>query len=158
MLKEFKKCKQILVSCHPRYWEDGEVNGVEDISFVDAKGQGEPQMPCAEKIKDNHTSCIHSDHWAWRPIIDVETGQIKNWNKQVSAFIHYKVCDEFNCLFTDEKGFIITQYEGYVPPFMYPKQNGWGDYIIMDIDELGYIQHWDETLVHKFVNDLLNKK
>lgn len=151
-------CKQILVSCQPRYWEDSEVNGVDDISFVDSKGKGEPQMPCAEKIKDKPTSCIHSDHWAWRPIIDVETGQIKNWNKQVSAFIHYKVCDEFECLFIDEKGFIITQYEGYVPSFMYPKREGWGDYIIMDIDELGYIQHWDETLVHKFVNDLLNKK
>lgn len=152
------KCKQILVSCQPRYWNDSEVNGKEDIDFITTRGEGLPHIPCAEQIKDEPDNCIYSDHWAWRPVINVETGQIINWDEQVSAYIHYKVCDEFECIFQDEKGLIITQYDGYVPPFMYPKREGFGDYIILDIDELGYIQHWDENLVHKFVNNLLNEK
>ena len=147
-------CKRILVSCQPRYWNDSEVNGREDIDFIITRGDGQPQIPCAEKIKDESEKCLYSDHWAWRPIIDVETGQITNWDEQVDAYVHYKVCDEFECIFQDENGLIITAYDGYVPPFMYPKREGYGDYIILDIDECGYIQHWDKELVYKFLNDL----
>lgn len=64
-------CKRILVSCQPRYWNDSEVNGIEDIDFNESKGNGKPQIPCAEQIKDKPTNVIHSDHWVWRPIIDV---------------------------------------------------------------------------------------
>lgn len=150
-------CKQILVSCSPRYWEDSEVNGIDDVSFLKSKGKGKPSMPCAEQIKDEPTDGIYSDHWSWRPIIDVETGRITNWNKQVDAYIHYKVCDEFECIFQDSNGLIITRYDGYVPPFMYPKRNGYGDYIIMDIDECGYIQGWNKEKVYKFLTDILNE-
>ena len=151
-------CKRILVSCQPRYWNDSEVNGVYDIDFYESKGVGIPLMPCAEQIKDKPTDCIHSDHWAWRPIIDVETGQITNWDKQVDALVHYKVCDAFECIFQDGDGLIITQYDGYVPPFMYPKREGYGDYIILDIDECGYIQHWDKEIVYRFLTKILNDK
>lgn len=150
-------CKRILVSCQPRYWQDSDVNGLEDIDFMSTKGIGTPSMPCSEQIKEEPTNCIYSDHWVWRPIIDVETGQITNWDKQVDACIHYKVCDGFECIFQDENGLIITQYDGYVPPFMYPKRNGYGDYIILDVDECGYIQHWDKELVYKFLTNILNE-
>ena len=133
------------------------MNGLEDIDFMSTKGIGTPAMPCAEQIKDEPYDCIYSDHWVWRPIIDVETGQITNWDKQVDACIHYKVCDGFECIFQDENGLIITQYDGYVPPFMYPKRNGYGDYIILDVDECGYIQHWDKELVYKFLTIILNE-
>ncbi len=149
-------CKRILVSCQPRYWNDSEVNGLDDIDFYESKGQGTPVIPCAEQIKDEPDNCIYSDHWVWSPIIDVETGQITNWDKQVDAYIHYKVCDKFECIFQDDKGLIIKMYDGYVPPFMYPKREGYGDYIILDVDECGYIQHWDKELVYKFLTDILN--
>lgn len=45
-------CKRILVSCQPRYWQDSDVNGLEDIDFMSSKGVGTPAMPCAEQIKD----------------------------------------------------------------------------------------------------------
>lgn len=59
---QFKNLK-ILIDCQPRYWEDTEVNGVDDISFFETKGKGIPQIPCAEQIKNNPDSCIYSDHW-----------------------------------------------------------------------------------------------
>lgn len=149
-----KNVKKILVSCQPCYWEDASVNGIEDVSFYETKGKGTPQIPCAEQIKDEPENCIYSDHWAWRPVINVETGQIENWNKQVDACVHYKVCDEFECIFLNEDGLIISQYDGYVPPFMYPKRDGFGDYVILDIDECGYIQHWDKQLVDNFFKKL----
>ena len=146
-------CKRILVDCSPRYWEDTEVNGVDDVSFFENKGAGTPRIPCAEQIRDEPTNCIYSDHWCWRPIIDVETGQITNWQKGVVAKVCYKVCDAFSCLFLDDKGLIMHQYDGYVPPFMYPKDNGYGDYIIMDINEYGYIQDWNKYKVKEFISN-----
>ena len=67
------------------------------------------------------------------------------------------ICDAFECIFQDSEGLIIKEYEGYVPPFMYPKREGFGDYIILDIDECGYIQHWDKELVYKFINEMNNE-
>lgn len=44
---------------------------------------------------------------------------------------------------------VIKSYDGYVPEVMCPKDNGYGDYIIMDIDENGFIQGWNKELVRK---------
>lgn len=128
----------ILVNAYVRYWEDGTVNGVEDNDDC-------PNMPCA--VKGN-------DGYRWMPIIDIETGQIRNWREGTTAEIHYKVCDEFKCKVIDEKGGVhceIKDYDGYVPDFMCPKERGYGDYIIMDIDENGYIQDWDKGKVLEFI-------
>ena len=130
----------ILVNAYVRYWEDGRINGVRDNADC-------PNMPCAVKGDKGNR---------WLPIIDIETGKIRNWREGVTASIHYKVCDEFECRIIDEKGgehCLITDYEGYVPEFMYPKECSYGDYIIMDIDENGYIQDWDKAEVRGFIED-----
>ena len=130
----------ILVNAYVRYWEDGRINGVRDNADC-------PNMPCAVKGEDGYR---------WMPIIDIETGQIRNWREGTTAKIHYKVCDEFECRIIDEKGgerCLIKDYEGYVPDFMSPKDCGYGDYIIMDINENGYIQDWDKAEVRGFIED-----
>ena len=130
----------ILVNANVRYWEDGRINGVSDNADC-------PNMPCAVKGERGYR---------WMPIIDIETGQIRNWQQGTTADIHYKVCDEFECKIIDEKGGVlwkIKDYEGYVPEFMCPKDRGYGDYIIMDIDEYGYIQDWDKEEVRGFIEN-----
>lgn len=132
----------ILINAYVRYWEDGRINGVRDNADC-------PNMPCA--VKGNK-------YYHWIPIIDIETGQIRNWQEGTTAEIHYKVCDEFECRIIDEKGgghCLIKDYEGYVPAFMCPKESGYGDYIIMDIDENGYIQDWDKSVVREFIENLV---
>lgn len=130
----------ILVNANVRYWEDGMINGMCDNDDC-------PNMPCAVKGEDGYR---------WMPIIDIETGQIRNWREGTTAEIHYNVCDEFECRIIDEKGGVrclIKDYEGYVPDFMSPKDSGYGDYIIMDIDENGYIQDWDKAEVREFIEN-----
>lgn len=130
----------ILVNANVRYWEDGRIDGVRDDADC-------PNMPCAVKGEKGYR---------WMPIIDIETGQIRNWREGTTAEIHYKVCDEFECRIIDEKGgerCLIKDYEGYVPYFMCPKDCGYGDYIIMDIDENGYIQDWDKAEVLEFIKN-----
>ena len=114
--------KTLVVEAGVRYWEDGEVNGVEDI-------EGD-LIPCRQG------DC-------WCPHIDIDSGIITNWTKGIKAKVHYKVCDAGNYFLNDENGGQILSIEqDYVPSILCPKKNGYGDYIIMDIDENGQIQNW----------------
>lgn len=146
IIKEVE-AKFIQVDTCVRYWHDTEVNGDYDIDFMATKGKGEPKIPCAVKVKDEPESHICSDHWHWKPLIDIETGQIVNWTKGVTGNVLYKVCDEFACDVLDAERNTVFSYEGYVPDFMCPREEGYGDYIDMEIDEDGFIKDWDKQEV-----------
>lgn len=38
---------------------------------------------------------------------------------------------------------------------MYPQEDGYGDYIIMDINKEGFIKNWDSRRVESFVKEEL---
>ena len=119
--KEFE-VKTLLVEADVRYWEDSTVNGVED--------ENGDLIPC--KVGDT-----------WKPIIDLETGLITNWEKGKEANIHYKVCDAGEYWLQDENGEKIVKAKGYyVPDFLSIDDSGYGDYIIMKIDKDGKINNW----------------
>lgn len=118
------EAKTLQVKAGARYWEDATVNGVEDING--------DLIPCR----------IDGDDDNWFPVIDIDSGVITNWDKGKTAEIHYKVCDDGLYIVFDENEKEIARKEGYVPDTMSPKENGYGDYIIMDVDENGLIQDW----------------
>lgn len=118
--KEFE-VEFLQVSAGVRYWDDGTING-----------------ECREDGFD--TPCKDGDRW--KPIIKLETGEIVNWDKGNKAEMHYKICDDGLYTLIDDKGEVVKTIDGYVPSLMCPKENGYGDYIIMDIDEDGMIQDW----------------
>lgn len=117
--------KTLHVEAGVRYWEDASVNGVED--------KAGDLIPCREGDD-------------WKPVIDIETGKVLNWTPGIKADIHYKVCDDGSYALKDEAGETIMKRDGYVPKIMCPKSIGYGDYIIMDIDEHGQIANWNPTL------------
>lgn len=115
--------KFIKVKAGVRYWEDSDINGIADTE-------------CGFYIP-----CKKDDYWC--PVIDIDTGIIVNWKQGVTANIHYKVCDQCSWTITGEFGNILIDKEDeYVPDFLCPKDKGYGDYIIMDIDENGQIANW----------------
>lgn len=119
--KEFE-VKTLLVEADVSYWEDATVNGVED--------ENGDLIPC--KVGDT-----------WKPIIDLETGLITNWEKGKEANIHYKVCDAGEYWLQDENGKKIVKAKGYyVPDFLAIDDSGFGDYIIMQVDKEGKINNW----------------
>lgn len=118
----------INVYAHVRYWQDSKINGVYD-------DPEDPQMPCVVGADDDKY---------WVPKIEADTGLILNWTPYVEASIHYKVCDECELTFTKGDA-VVSEYDGYVPDFLCPKEEGYGDYIIMDIDSNGYIKNWDKV-------------
>lgn len=139
----------IAVNTHVRYWEDGEY-GTDPNNFGD-DDPDQPNMPCV------HWDDSHQEY-RWCPLIAIDEGKIMNWPEHVGARIHYKVCDEFYCDFWDEDAEPIDglEYEGYVPEFMCPEDNGYGDYIIMTICGGGKIADWDKEEVRKFLEKIHN--
>ena len=126
-----------------QYWEDSEVNGVEDDEM-------NPKMPCIENVEHFY---FKKNRLAWCPIIDLDKGQIVNWTKGTTASIHYKSSDENVVELQDPNRNTIKQYDGYVPHFLCPKEDGYGDYVIMDIDENGFIQNFNNNLDDIFNED-----
>lgn len=115
--------KKIVVKAHVRYWEDTEVNGIDDTENGD-------NVPCKQGE-------------LWSPIIDVATGVIENWEFGKTAKIHYKIADLCGWELLDENGEVVkSQEDGYVPNTLSPAEKGYGDYIIMNIDGKGQIDKW----------------
>lgn len=106
-------------------WDSSTINGEEDTNG---------NIPCRK-----------GDSWC--PIIDIDSGMITNWTKGVTAEVHYKIVDSGSYYLQDEDGNnVLSIEEDYVPKIMCPGGDGWGDYIIMDIDENGQIDNWRPTL------------
>lgn len=125
--------KTLLVKAEARYWEDSTVNEVKDVNG--------DLIPCR-------------DGDMWCPIIDIDTGIIRNWEQGKKASIHFKVCDAGSYYLLDEKGETILSIENdYVPKMMCPKDKGYGDYIIMDIDENGKIEDFKFDLDGFYTED-----
>lgn len=114
--------KTLHVEAVVRYWEDAYVNSQKDTEHGD-------NIPCKEGN-------------LWKPVIDIESGCITNWRKGTTASLYYKVCDECKCTLKNAKGEAILEKVGYVPNILSPKEQGFGDYIIMDINTDGYIKDW----------------
>lgn len=122
--------KTLSVKAGIRYWEDATVDIVEDIDGT--------LIPCREGE-------------LWCPEIDIDSGVIINWKQGVKAHVHYKVCDSGSYFLKDANGKVLSSIEdNYVPSIMCPTRNGYGDYIIMDIDENGKIDNWKVTDLSDF--------
>ena len=104
-----------------------------------------PKMPFMEVENDKYG---HKSFY-WQPTIDLETGTIINWPKGIKAHVFYKVCDDFRCTVYGENDNAVLKYKGYVPEFMAPEDEGFGDYIDMVVDGNGTIKGWwfdDESI------------
>jgi hypothetical protein len=113
----------IAVKANVRYWEDATINGVAD-EYGDL------------------TPFAHGD--TWNPKIDIEKGAVIDWPSGTVADIHFKICDGCGFDLLDSNGKVLfTQDDGYVPKMLCPEESGYGDYMIMKIDENGKINKWD---------------
>lgn len=134
--KEEKNCKYVLCSIGVRYWEDAIVNGVEDTT------QGD-NIPCKE-----------DDYWNIK--IDIDTGIIQGWDNTKEAKTHYKSCDDNVIEFLDDEGNSIAQDDNYVPDFLEcTGENGYGDYVLLDIEKSGHIKNWKPEKAIEYLEKFL---
>lgn len=123
---EEAKAALIVAEMAPRYWEDATVNGVPETDE-------DPKIP----LRDG-------DLWKLRILVD--EGRILDWPEGVTAETHYKVCDAGLYKLLDKDGAVLAQREGYVPDFLAPSEEGWGDYVILTIGPDGRIADWAPNL------------
>ena len=115
--------KTLEVFANVRYWEDSTIDGISDKN-------------------GDLTPCRNGDLWC--PVIDIDSGQILNWEKGKIGEIYFKT--DYECawgLKDDEGELILKAKDGYVPKTLCPQENGYGDYIIMHIDTDGFIHKWE---------------
>lgn len=113
--------------CEVRYWEDGIVNGKED---------------------DEGSLIPFRKGNMWNIVIDLYTGKVENWPEGFTADVHYKVCDagEYKLFGPEPDREFVTSYCGYVPSILYPGADGYGDYVILKIDNEGKIANWPPNI------------
>lgn len=120
-----------------RYWEDSYINGESDTENGD-------NIPCKDGVY-------------WCPVIDIETGVITNWEKGKTAEVHYKVVDCCSWMINSENDGCVSMVEDdYVPSILCPEEPGYGDYIIMNIDENGIIYKWDNSRILELLDEAKN--
>jgi len=126
-VKKEVEVKRLRVDAGVRYWNSFIINGIE------AQDDGEG-VPCKDGDR-------------WKPIIDLNSGHILNWEVGITAEVYAKVCDDGNYYLIDENNEIVAKIEqDYVPKILCPKENGYGDYIIMDINKYGFISDFKPIL------------
>lgn len=131
---KFLKC-----SIGARYFEDASITD-ENGDWVEDDNE-QPKIPC-----------YNSKEHRWDITIDLDRGQILNWNTGTKAQIHYKSCDDNKIEVLDKSGNTVYYYQGYVPDILCPDDNGWGDYVIMRVDENGVIANFDNELIKELLN------
>lgn len=114
----------LIVEADVRYWEDAYVNSEPD---------------------NDGTLIPFRDGDTWKPIIRLADGVIENWPEGTAAAIYYKVCDQgFYWLgTTDQKA---LKWKGHYVPndYLCHGDAGYGDYIILDVNEKGQIEQYQE--------------
>ena len=108
-----------------RYYEDATINGKEDEDGT-------------------LTPCKDGDYWC--PLINIETGVIENWEIGKTADVHFKVCDDGEYSLLNPFKEVVIKKDGYVPDCLAINDRGYGDYIIMKIDENGLIEDWKPNI------------
>lgn len=127
--------KYLRARCGVRYWEDAEINGVQD--------EDGSRIPLREGTAADNDRLGGGN---WCPVIDLDTGRIEGWPEGTVASIHYKVCDDGDYELLDADRNVVKAIDGYVPNCMCPEGDGYGDYVIMEIAADGTIAKWRADL------------
>ena len=112
------------VSANVRYWEDAEVNGVTD---------------------EDGTLIPFRNGDSWVPTIRLRDGKVMGWPEGISTKVYYKVCDEGEYWLRSASRRLFKYEDHYVPDsYLCHGDQGFGDYIILNIGPDGAIEGWQE--------------
>lgn len=114
------------VCADARYTNDAEIFNPDTSNFEEDTNA---KMPC---LKGSF----------WCPEINPDTGVITNWQMGVEARLHYKVCDGFSAEVLVDGNVVAKVEDEYVPDCMCPADEGYGDYIDMNVRSDGSIEGW----------------
>lgn len=95
---------------------------------------------------DSGSGNISDDYdifWEINPYI----GQIINWHEGIISRVCYKSRDRNFLSAYDKYNNKLGEYEGYVPDCFQIYDNGFGDYVHINVDSHGFIEDWKLTQI-----------
>lgn len=146
--KTEKEIKYLRATMGVRYWCDCEysIDGENwiDPCVEDTEEESENMKKMTPFVVTKDIGYRPSDYW--EIIIDIDNGKVLNWPDNFWLKTHYKVCDDGEYVFLDENleevVNITDKYEQYyVPDFLALEDSGYGDYVYLNIDNDGNIEH-----------------
>lgn len=97
--------------------------------------------------------------------IDLNEGKIVNWPDGFCLKTYYKVCDDGEYVFLYENGkeaVNITKkyHQHYVPDFLSLEDTGYGDYVCLNINGDGTIEHFEKMkkLIEEYFENVNNEE
>lgn len=140
---------KIIVKAGARYWCDCTYSEDNGETWVEAEDDDDATNEEMKKhipfiVRENIGYSEDGDYW--NLTIDINSGKVKNWKPGFCIKTHFKVCDDGLYQVFDTEGNLIwdsmrDRYY-YVPDFLSIGDEGYGDYMYLDIDGEGNIKDW----------------
>lgn len=90
--------------------------------------------------------------------INVDTGHVENWHQGIAMNIYWKIVDEGLYQYRNEDGAVIYEMYDYVPGELAINDDGYGDYVIINIDKDGNIENWNPSEVKATLQEYCKNK
>lgn len=113
--------KYLQFKVYPRYWEDAQFDGIEDIAG---------------------TLVPFRDDESWGGTIDLASGVMLNW-PNITMTSCYKVTDSGTYNLLDENQKVVATAKGKFVPAILACDGDWMEYLELTIDNDGKIQNWN---------------
>ena len=157
-IKTTQNIKYLKATMGVRYWVDCDYSTDNGETWHDDFEDTDEE----DKRIKNLTPCVVHKDIGYKPsdylelIIDLDEGKVLNWRSGFCLHTNYKVCDDGEYSFLDadmnEIINITKEYDQYyVPDFLSIEDEGYGDYVYLNIDGEGNIEHFD-TMKSKIKN------
>ena len=125
VVKKTVDAKFLQVNASVRYWDDASING--------------------ERSEDGENVPFKNGD-VWNPLIDIDNGVVVDWPKGMTASFCFKVCDAGFYQLLDGSSNLLVEKGGYVPSGLCHGDNGYGDYIIFNVNADGSIHNYKADL------------
>ena len=111
------------------------------------------QLPCMKTVNYIKRSLWNNietpmERQDWCPVIDVNEGKVQDWTPGFVLKTGFKVCDQGVYVYSnyDETQQIVSTDcdEYYVPNWLDNDGDGYGDYLLIQINGDGTIENWDK--------------
>lgn len=138
--------KYLFAHLHDDWWDGAEISrDGGEFEEVDEDGSQIKDLlkPFDYPSQTRFKKYIAKDDPVFSMKIDVETGEVIGWPKGIAMNIYWKIVDEGLYQYLDTNDNIIFEYDGYVPIELAINDDGYGDYVILNIKSDGFIENWD---------------
>ena len=146
-----------------RYWVDCKYSKDNGQTWIDPEDDDEETDA---KVREDMPFIVpEKDRWGmtyyWVITIDLNEGKVLDWPSDFMISTNFKVCDDGEYIFLDENKEevinITKEYDQYyVPGFLSLEDDGYGDYVYIDVDSEGNIHNFDlmKKEIQRFFDDV----